>query len=72
MTFITLTDADNGQAVEVRGDQVQGIRVFDQRRTLVLLIGGHEVEVRESVDMVKAAVNGWATPRARLHEEGRW
>jgi len=52
--MITLTDADNGQPMDVRADQVQAIRVLSMTMTQILLVGGAEVEVRETRHKVKA------------------
>ncbi len=48
MTFLTLTDADNGQPIDVCVGAVQVVQTFDGTRTRLVLAGGVTVEVRET------------------------
>lgn len=75
--FITLTDADNGQAVDIRADQVQVVRILDHTHTEVVLAAGVTVEVREAPRRVLDAIGralGLQTmalpPRAGFYERG--
>jgi hypothetical protein len=75
--FISLTASDNGQAVDIRADEVQGVQVLDRANTHLFLRGGTDIVVRESPARIKAAVStvmGWGTvgPRATQYEGGRW
>lgn len=46
--MITLTDADNGQPLDVSPDMIGLVRVFDARRTEITLKTGEKIEVRET------------------------
>lgn len=75
--FIALTASDNGQAVDLRADEVQGVQYLDRANTHVFLRGGSDIVVRESPAKIKAAVSlvmGWGTvtERATRYEGGRW
>lgn len=54
--FLSLTDCDNGQAVEIWATQVAAIQILDRTNTLVVLKSGKEISVRESAARVKTAV----------------
>jgi len=46
--MLTLTDADNGQPVDVRIADVQVVRTLSPKKTLIVFKGGALVEVRET------------------------
>ncbi len=77
MTFITLTDADNGQGTDVQPGEIALTRVLDLTHTLVIMKSGYAFEVRESRDMIKRAIALFHgdvpdRPKATVYEGGRW